>query len=54
MYKFCDLNWSKEILNFFKRKDLFTKTLSSSQIRNEISEKNQSKYDKYYFLLKET
>ena len=51
VFKFCGLNWNEEILNFYKRKDLFSKTISSSQIRKQISQTNQSKYDKYYFLL---
>ena len=51
VYKFCELNWNDQILNFYKRKDLFSKTISSSQIRKQISQTNQSKYDKYYFLL---
>ena len=51
LFKFCELNWNDEILNFYKRKDLFSKTISSSQIRQEISQKNKSSYNKYYFLL---
>ena len=51
IYKFCKLNWRENVLNFYKRKDLFSKTLSSSQIRREINKNNQSKYEKYYFLL---
>ena len=51
LFKFCDLNWHEEVLNFYKRKDLFSKTISSSQIRQEISQKHKSSYNKYYFLL---
>ncbi len=51
IFNFCELNWNKEILNFYNRKDLFSKTLSAFQIRNEINKKNQSEYKKYYFLL---
>ena len=51
LFKFCELNWNDEILNFYKRKDLFSKTISSSQIRQEISQKNKSSYNKYFFLL---
>ena len=54
IYKFCKLNWRENVLNFYKRKDLFSKTLSSSQIRREINKNNQSKYEKYYFLLEKT
>ena len=51
LFKFCGFNWNNEILNFYKRKDLFSKTISSSQIRQEISQKHKSSYHKYYFLL---
>ena len=32
IFNFCELNWNKEILNFYNRKDLFSKTLSAFQI----------------------
>ena len=51
IFEFCDLIWSSKVLDFYKRKDLFSKTLSSFQIRREINKKNQSRYEKYYFLL---
>ena len=51
IYKFCSLNWSKETLNFYKRKDLYTKTLSFAQVRKKISRYNNSKYLPYLYLL---
>ena len=51
LFKYCELDWDYEILNFYKRKDLFSKTISSSQIRKEISQKHKSSYNKYYYLL---
>ena len=51
IFEFNNLKWNKNILNFYKRKDLFTKTLSSSQIRKKISGKNKSNYENYYHLL---
>ena len=51
IFEFCDLIWSNRVLDFYKREDLFSKTLSSFQIRREINKKNQSSYEKYYFLL---
>ncbi len=51
IFEFCDLIWSSKVLEFYKRKDLFSKTISSSQIRQEISQKYKSSYNKYYFLL---
>ena len=52
IFNFCELKWNKGSLEYYKRTDLFTKTLSSSQIRKKISKENQSKYKQYYFLLK--
>ena len=52
IFNFCELKWNKSSLEYYKRTDLFTKTLSSSQIRKNISKDNQSKYEQYYFLLK--
>ena len=51
IFDFCGLTWSSRVLDFYKREDLFSKTLSSFQIRKEINKKNQSRYEKYYFLL---
>ena len=51
IFDFCRLEWSKETLDFHLRKDLFSKTLSSTQIRRKISPKNQSIYKNYYYLL---
>ena len=51
IFKFCGLTWNSRVLDFYKREDLFSKTLSSFQIRKEINKKNQSRYEKYYFLL---
>ena len=48
IFDFCRLEWSKETLDFHLRKDLFSKTLSSTQIRRKISPKNQSIYKNYY------
>ena len=51
IYNFCGLNWSKESLNFYKRKDLYTKTLSFAQVRKKISRYNNAKYIPYLYLL---
>ena len=50
IYKFCSLNWSKETLNFYKRKNLYTKTLSFAQVRKKISRYNNSKYLPYLYI----
>ena len=52
IYKFCKLNWNKEVLQFYKRNDLHTKTLSFAQIRNKVSKYDKRKYEPYYRLLK--
>ena len=51
IFEFCNLEWSDKILNFYKREDLFIKTLSSSQIRNKIFRYDENKYKSYYYLL---
>ena len=45
--KFCELNWSKKCLEFYKRKDLISKTISNSQIREPIYQKSMAKYLPY-------
>ena len=51
IFDFCNLTWSKDILQFYERKDLFTKTLSFNQIRSKISKYNDQKYQPYFMLL---
>ena len=36
LMKFCELPWNKKCLEFYKRKDLFSKTASNIQIRQAI------------------
>ena len=52
IYKFCNLNWNEDSLKFYKRDDLFSKTLSFMQIRNKISKYDDKKYNSYVFLLR--
>ena len=51
IFDFCNLTWSKDILQFYERKDLFTKTLSFNQIRSKISKYNSEKYQPYFDFL---
>ncbi len=51
IFEFCDLTWEAEILNFYKRKNLFSKTLSFNQIRSKVLKYNINKYKPYYSLL---
>ena len=51
IFNFCELNWHKEIFNFNKKNNLFTKTNSFLQIRDKIEKYNYYKYEPYYHLL---
>ena len=51
IFDFCNLTWTQNILQFYEREDLFTKTLSFSQIRSKISKYNDEKYQPYFNLL---
>lgn len=51
IFDFCNLTWSKDILQFYERKDLFAKTLSFNQIRSKILKYNNQKYQPYFDLL---
>jgi len=52
IYKFCDLEWSKSSLEFYKRKDLISKTASNTQIRKKIYKYDSNKYKIYKEFLK--
>ena len=47
IYNFCNLEWSEESLEFYKRKDLLSKTASNVQIREKIFKYDNSKYKVY-------
>ena len=47
LIKFCDLPWDKKCLEFYKRKDLFSKTTSNIQIRKAINKDSIKKYLPY-------
>ena len=51
IFNFCELNWHKDIFNFNKKNNLFTKTNSFLQIRDKIEKYNYNKYEPYYHLL---
>ena len=51
IYEFCDLKWNKKYLEFYKRKDLYSKTISFNQIRQKISIYDMKKYEPYIGLL---
>ena len=47
LMKFCELPWDKKCLEFYKRKDLISKTASNVQIRQGIYKHSLDKYLPY-------
>ena len=47
LMKFCELPWDKKCLEFYKRKDLISKTTSNVQIRQAIYKHSLDKYLPY-------
>ena len=53
LMKFCQLPWSEKCLEFYKRKDLTSRTASNVQIRKAIYKDSKEKYQPYkQFLFK--
>jgi len=53
LMKFCELPWDKKCLEFYKRKDLISKTASNIQIREAIYKHSLEKYLPYKKFLAE-
>ena len=53
IFKFCNLEWSEDSLEFHKRKDLFTTTASNIQIRRKIHKYDKEKYKIYKKFIRE-
>tara|TARA_B100000427_G_scaffold322179_1_gene323814 strand:+ start:144 stop:1496 length:1353 start_codon:yes stop_codon:yes gene_type:complete len=53
IFNFCNIKWSSDVLEFYKRKDLDIRTTSNIQIRNEITIYNTKKYSEYYYIFDE-
>tara|TARA_Y100000590_G_C15734781_1_gene1018185 strand:- start:1839 stop:3605 length:1767 start_codon:yes stop_codon:yes gene_type:complete len=51
LMKFCELPWDKKCLEFYKRKDLVSKTASNLQIRNAIYKNPADRYLPYKHFL---
>ena len=51
IFEFCKLNWSPDILNFYKNKNLVVKTLSNTQLRDKITTYDNEKYKPYEKLI---
>ncbi len=47
LMKFCDLPWDEKCLEFYKRKDLISKTASNVQIRESVYKQSSNKYLPY-------
>ena len=47
LFNFCNLEWDRKCLEFYKRDDLVSKTASNQQIRNEILKNNIKEYEAY-------
>ena len=47
LMKFCDLPWDKKCLEFYKRKDILSKTTSRQQIRKPIYKNTVDRYLPY-------
>jgi hypothetical protein len=47
LLKFCNLPWNKRCLEFYKRKELISKTASNMQIREAIYQNSINKYSPY-------
>ncbi len=47
LMKFCELPWNEKCLEFYKRKDLISKTASNVQIRNAVYKHSLKKYLPY-------
>jgi hypothetical protein len=51
LMQFCELPWSKKCLEFYKRKDMFSKTTSNLQIRQAVYKHSLDKYLPYKQML---
>ena len=51
IFNFCELKWNSQVLDFYKRDNLFSKTISSTQIRKKIYSYDKFKYKDYFYLL---
>ena len=51
IFNFCNLEWNQDVLKFYKRKNLYSKTLSYTQVRSKIEKYNFDKYKPYFEML---
>lgn len=50
LFRFLDLDWSKDCLKYYENKDLFSETVSQRQMRSGIDKKYLGKYKELDFL----
>ena len=53
LFKFCELDWNKSSLEFYKRKNFISKTASNIQIRKKIYKYDTHKYKVYKEFLRD-
>ncbi len=53
IFEFCNLDWNKKVLKFYDNEKVISKSSSFLQIRSEIKKYEKSKYQSYYFLIKD-
>ena len=53
LFEYCNLGWDKKCLEYYKRKDIISKTASNIQIRQPIYKNSSDKYLPYKKLLSE-
>ena len=47
LFNFCNLEWDRKCLEFYRRNDLISKTASNQQVRSKIFNNNPEKYKAY-------
>jgi len=53
LMQYCEIKWDKKCLEFYKRKDLISRTASNVQIRKPIYKKSSNNDDSYKYFFEE-
>ena len=51
IFDFCNIEWNENVLEFYKNKNISSKSSSFLQIRNKIQKYKKNKYKPYYHLI---
>ena len=51
IFKFCNLDWNENVLEFYNKENLTSKSSSFLQVRNKIQKYEKYKYQPYYFMI---